>query len=131
MFYNKNFLCFVVFLQKSYISEKPCSWDIGQNALSQSDCRIFKSIIFPEEINETASFLACWYKFTKIKSWSNIFCLVVVKNGDGQSGLWTLKLTVSQEWTDGINCELKTDWKFMRLAWSKMGVTIHAMGLKN
>ena len=36
--------------------EKFCSWDMGQNALSQSHCRIFKSIISPEQIDETASF---------------------------------------------------------------------------
>ena len=56
-----------MFLNKSYIFEKSCILDIGENALSQSDCRIFKTIIFPEEINETAAFSACWYKFTKIK----------------------------------------------------------------
>ena len=27
----------------------------------------------------------------------------MVKNGCDQSGLWALKLIVSQEWTDGIN----------------------------
>ena len=30
-----------------------------QNALSQSDCRIFKSTISPEQIDETASFFVC------------------------------------------------------------------------
>ena len=30
-----------VFLHKSHIWENFCSWDIGQNALSQSYCRIF------------------------------------------------------------------------------------------
>ena len=55
-------------------------------------------------------------------NWSNslIFCILIqihkieklienflsgmVKNGCGQSGCGTLKLTVFQEWTDGINC---------------------------
>ena len=46
---------------------------IGQNALDQSDCRIFKSPFSPEQIDETASFFAWWYKFTKIKSWSKFF----------------------------------------------------------
>ena len=32
-----------------------------------------------------------------------IFWLGIVKNGCGQSGLWTLNLTVSPEWTDEIN----------------------------
>ena len=31
----------------------------GQNALSQSDSRIFKSTISPEQMDEIASFFAC------------------------------------------------------------------------
>ena len=49
-----------VFLHKSYIWKKPFFWDIGQNALSQSDCRVFKSTISLEQIDQTASFFACW-----------------------------------------------------------------------
>ena len=92
--------------EKSYIWEKFCSWDIGQSALSQSDCRIFKSTVSPEQIDETAS---VWYVDTnsqKLKVDWKIFSLSMVKNGYGQSRLWTLKLAVSQvsqEWTDRIN----------------------------
>ena len=82
-----------MFLTKSYIWEKSCSWVIGKNVLSQSDCRIFKSTISPEQVDETASFFACWHKFTKIRSWSKFFWLGMVKNWCGQSGLWTLKMT--------------------------------------
>ena len=137
MFY-KIFFTICCVLNKSYIREKFCSWDLGRNALNQSDCRIFKSIISPEQINETASFLACWYKFTKLKSWVKIFWFGMVKNGYDQSVLWTLKFTVSQEWTEGINwflhvgtnsCKLKGDWKVLRLAWSKIGVASQVMGL--
>ena len=71
--------------------EKSCSWDIGQNIFSQSDCRIYKSTISPEQIGETASFFACRYKFTKLKVDQKIFWLTMVKNGFGQSGLWTLE----------------------------------------
>ena len=81
-------------LHKSYIWEKSCSWVIGQNAFSQSDCRISKWIISPEQIDETGLFLACWY---------------------GQSGLWTLKLTVSQEWTNGINWYFACWYYFMQI----------------
>ena len=70
---------------------------------SKSDWRVFKSAIFPEEIDEMPSLFACWYKFTKIKSWPKIFFFFFVKNGCGQFSLWTVKLTVPQEWTDGIN----------------------------
>ena len=74
--------------------EKSCSRDVGQNALNQSDCKIFKSTISPEQIDEIVS---CWYKFTKVKNSSKTFWLNIIKNWCGQSGLWILKLTVSQE----------------------------------
>ena len=120
--------------------EKSCFWDTGQNALSQWDSRIFKSSISPEEGDYTASFFACWYKFMKIKSWFKIFWLGMFKNGCGQSGLWNLKLIVSEEWRDGINkffaCwfgtnlyKSKVAWKFLGWAWSKMGVASLVMGL--
>ena len=41
-------------LRKSNIWGKSGSRDICQNALSQSDCRIFKSVIYPEQIDEVA-----------------------------------------------------------------------------
>ena len=82
---------------------KSCVRDIGQNTLSQSDCRISKSSISSEQFNETISFLTCWYKFKKIKCWLKVFGFGMVKKGFDQSGLGTLKLTVSQEWSDGIN----------------------------
>ena len=91
-FYNEN-LYYLLFLHKSYIWEKSCSWVIDFIVLSQSDCRIFKSTISSEQMYGTASFFACWHKFTK----------KLIKNGWCQSGLWTLSSTVSQEWTDGIN----------------------------
>ena len=91
------------------------------NALSQSDCRIFKSTVSPEQIVETASFLACWYKFTKIKSWLKFFWLGMIKNGYGQSGLWTLiwlyLKNEPMQLTDFLHactnsCKLKGDQKF-------------------
>ena len=75
---------------------------MGQNVLSQSDCSIFKSTIFPEKINEIAWFFTCWYKLTKIKSWSKNLGVDVVRAGYGQPGHRTLKFTVSQEWVAGI-----------------------------
>ena len=48
--------------------------------------------------------LACSYKLT---------CMV--KNGYGQYGLWTLKFTLPQEWTDGINRIFACWYKFMQL----------------
>ena len=40
----------------------------------------------------------------KIEKLIENFLSGMVKNGCGQSGCGTLKLTVFQEWTDGINC---------------------------
>ena len=47
-------------------------------------------------------FLTFWYKFMQIKRWLKIFGVGVVKNGCNQSDDGTLKLTVSEESTDGI-----------------------------
>ena len=45
-------------------------------------------------------FFAYWYKFWKIRKWSNFFWMWKVKNGFCQSGPGTLKLTLFQKWTD-------------------------------
>ena len=39
---------------------------MGQNALSQSDCKIFKLTISPEQNDEKARFFAFWYRFMEI-----------------------------------------------------------------
>ena len=51
---------------------------------------------------EQTGFFACWYNFTqkRVWPWSK---MSRVKNGYGQSGGGTLKLTVSEEWKDGID----------------------------
>ena len=92
---NRPKILFVVFQYKSSIWEK-CSWDIFQNSLRHLHCRIFKSSIPPEQIDEAASFCTCWYKFTKIKRWLESFWWDMIKNDCGKCGLWTLELTVSQ-----------------------------------
>ena len=52
-------------------------------------------------MDETVIFFACWYRFSKIKSWSKLFWLGMVKNGCGQSDLWTPKLLyVKNEWME-------------------------------
>ena len=42
--------------------------EIYQNALGQSDCRIFKSTVFLEENFEIALLFACLHKSMKIES---------------------------------------------------------------
>ena len=46
-------------------------------------------------------FFAYWYNFMKINL--KILGVGMVKNGFDKSCYGTLKLTVSEEWTDGIN----------------------------
>ena len=62
-----------MFLCKSHISEK--------TVLIQSDCKIFKSAMFPEQINEIAWFLLCWYEW---KSWLKFF------GGHSHKWVWLL-----------------------------------------
>ena len=76
---------------------------MGLNVFCQSDCSIYKRTKSPEEMNEIAGFFACWDKFKKVKFWSIIIWVEMVKNGCGRSGNETLKLNVSQEWIVGIN----------------------------
>ena len=121
-----------MFLHKSSTWEKCCFGDISQNALSYSDCQIFKSTISLDQIDEAVSFFAC-YNLTKIKSWLKIICLHMIINGCGQSGLWTLKLIVSQEWTDGTNCFLEAGTISHKLKgdWDLWDVASLVTGLKN
>ena len=96
--------------------------------------------IFKKDLTEVTGFFACWYNFTQkwVWSWSK---MSMVKNGYGQSGDGTQKLTVFEEWTDGIDklifCMLcdhknwsKADQKNFGCEWSKMGVASQVIGLK-
>ena len=86
-------------------------------------------------------FFTCWYSFTPTKKWLKICGASMVKNGCSQFGDGTLKLTVSEEWVDGIHkliCMLIHDhrnWKlikkFFGWALSKMGVASLVTELKN
>ena len=102
-------ILFAVFLDKSDIWGKSGSWDMSQNGLGQSDCRIFKSTRSLEQSNEKAWFFACWYKFMEIKSW-----LKCIGGGRCKKWVWLLwgnrtqqeiglKLDVSQQGIYGIN----------------------------
>ena len=88
---------FAVFLHKSHICEKSDSWDMGQNALGQSDYRIFKSTISLEQNDEKAWFYACRHRFMKIRSWLKNIVVCVVKNGYGHSVLRSLILVKMDE----------------------------------
>ena len=101
----RNFIITAVFLHKSHTFEKSGSWDMGQNALDQSECSIdyFKLTIYLEQNDEKAWFLACWCRLIEIKSWLKNIGVGVVKNGCDHSGLRTLKLVVSQEGINGIS----------------------------
>ena len=65
---------------------------MGQNALDQSDCSIFKLTISLEQNDEKAWILAYWCRFIEIKSWLKNISMGVVKNGCDHSGLRTLKI---------------------------------------
>ena len=98
---KKVYINCCVLVQIQYLGSG--SWNMGQNALGQSDCRIFKSTIFLEQNYEKAWFFECCYRFMEIKSWLKNFRLGLIKNGCDHSGLKTLKLAISQEGIYGIN----------------------------
>ena len=90
-------------MHKSHAGEKSGSWDVDQNALCQSDCRIFKSTLSLQQNDEKAWFFVFWYIFMEIKSWLGNIGVGMVRSGCGHSGHRTLKLAVSQEGINGRN----------------------------
>ena len=76
---------------------------MDQNALGQSDCKIFQLTISLGKNDEKTWFFPCWCRFMEIKSWLKITGVGVVKNGCGHSDLRTLKLAASQEGINRIN----------------------------
>ena len=128
MFYNKKFLLFAVFLDKIYIWKKSCSQDIGQILTANQTAGFLNQVFFTKKINEISSFLACWYRFTKIKSQSKIYCVSMVKNRCSQFGYGTLKLTLSQKSFRYFlhactnSGKLKFDLMVFGWSWSKMAV---------
>ena len=58
---------------------------MGQNALGQSDCKIFKSNLSLEQKDEKAWFFACWYGFMEFESSLKSIEVSMVKSG--HSGL--------------------------------------------
>ena len=71
---NSHRICSIIKIIIYCVSEqrlrkKPYPWDIGQNALSQSDRKIFKSTCSPDQIDEILSFLASnWQKLKIIEN---------------------------------------------------------------
>ena len=91
-----SFFWIWLFLLKFHIWEKSGLLDIGQNALSQSDYRIFNSTVSLEQNDEKTWLFAWWYRFMKVRSWLKNIGVTVVKNRCGHSVLRTLKLAVCQ-----------------------------------
>ena len=54
-----NFLLIAVFLHKSHVWAKDLDPEIEAKKISANDCRIFKSTISPEQVDETVSFFLC------------------------------------------------------------------------
>ena len=52
-----------------------------QNAVGQSDCRIFISTVSPEKNDEKTCVFAYWYKFMEIKGWFKNIGVGMVKMG--------------------------------------------------
>ena len=90
--------------------------------LSVSQIAGFLNYLFLQnKLMRQPHFFACQCKFTKIKSWLRIFWLVMVKNRCGQFSLWTLKLNLSEDWTDGINCFFVGWYRFTKIKnWSNV-----------
>ena len=64
---------------------------MGQNTCGQSDYRIFKSTLSPQESDQKAWLFSCRHRIMEIKNWSKNIGVGVVKNGCVHSGLTALK----------------------------------------
>ena len=101
-----------------------CTWsEIGvTNLVSGPKIWLF----LKNEQIELTDFLHTGRNFMQIERWLKIFGVSMVKNGCGQSLDRALKLTVSEEWTDGIKwffaCwHIHKNWKLnKKLFWVGM-----------
>ena len=103
-----------MFLHKSHIWKKSGSWDMVQNALGQSDYRIFKSTISLEQNDEKSDFLHVDTDSWKLEVDWKILGWAWSKNGCGHSVLRTLKLAVCQEEINGEHWFLVCWCKFRK-----------------
>ena len=78
--YNESF-CHMLYFSKTLILGKLDSRDMRQNALGQSDSRIFKSTISLEKNDEKTCVFSYWYKFMEIKDWSKNIRVGMIKMG--------------------------------------------------
>ena len=106
--------------------EKFCSWDIGQNALSLSDCMMLNQLLS----RSNSLILIMLIQIHKINKFK-YFCWT-----SSNIGRANLVHYANQEWNNWINWFLhagtnscKVDWKLKKMAWSKMRVTSYVMGL--
>ena len=97
------FSCWYKFRKTKSFGKNLATRGKGQNALGQSDYRIFKSIISLEQSDEEAWFFACWHRFMEDKSWLKNVGVGMVKSGSGHSVLRTLKLALCQGKMNEIN----------------------------
>ena len=120
-------LLFAVFLHKSYIGKNLVLWDIGQNGLSQSDCRIFKSTI-SHEINRWNSLILCMLIQIQ-KNDKLIENLVVEHSKKWVWSIWSLGSKFScisrmNRWNELIFCmlaQIHTNWKVIENFWGEHG----------
>ena len=70
---------------------------MSKNGYGQSGLWALKLSVSEECTYEISRFFARWYRFIQIKSYLKIFGAGMVKNGCGQSGEGTLKVTVYKE----------------------------------
>ena len=122
MFYNENLYdllcsCIILIFGKILIPE------IWAKMFSANHIAGFFINHISRTNNEIAWFFACWYKFIYIKNWSKILWLGMLRNGCGQSGHRTIKLTVSQELFDRMNwffacwCKLRKAKSYLTDFW--------------
>ena len=105
-----------MFLHKSYIGKNIFPEILAKMLSANQIAGVLNQLFLQNKSMKQPHFLHVDPNSQKlIENWSKFFGLGVVKNGWSQSGLWTPKLTVSQEWTDEINLFFACWYRFMQI----------------
>ena len=84
-------------------------WDMAQNTLGQSDCKVFNYIC-----RKSLIFCMLMQIYRNIKSWLENMGICMVKSRYGHVGLRTLRSSVSQEWIDEVSWFFPCWYKFRK-----------------
>ena len=121
MFYSENLYYLLCCCTNPIFGKKPVP-EIYAKMLSANQIAGFLNILFLQiTLMKQPHFLHVDTNSQDLKVDWKFFWTDMMRKWCSQSGLWTLKLTLSQEWTNRFNCFLTFWYKFTQIKrWLKM-----------